>query len=71
MKFVKLLAVMFTCLAVIVAITAGTTYCIASKLEGPGVALDITYVLTRPLYLLVVAVVVGLAGWVCRRWVFV
>jgi hypothetical protein len=67
MKFIKLLLL---CFAGFIAVIVLTLAWIRGLSVGPGVALDITYVITRPLYLLEVVVILALVVWICWRWLF-
>ena len=73
MKFIKLFVVIFFGLVAVIGLTLGWIYRIGAKAANVGtggVAVDLLYMATRPLYVLEVAVVVALVSWVCRRWVF-
>jgi hypothetical protein len=73
MKFLKLFVVLFIGLVAAIGLTLGWIYRMGVKATNVGtdhVAVDLLYVATRPLYLLEMAVIVALAVWLCRRWVF-
>jgi len=71
MKFVKLFLVLFVGFIAVIALTWIWIQKIAAKAgTGPFIAVDITYLVTRPLYLLELVVILALAVWVGRRWVF-
>jgi len=71
MKLLKLFLVLFVGFIAIIALTWTWIQRIAANsAAGPNTAVDIFYVVTRPLYLLELLVIVALAAWVCWRWVF-
>lgn len=73
MKFLKLFVVLFIGLIAAIGLTFEWIYKIGAKAANVGTghaAVDLLYVATRPLYLLEIAVIVALAVWLCRRWVF-
>jgi hypothetical protein len=67
-RLAKLLLVLFLAFIAVICLTVMGFAKIAAK-AGTGAAVDILYVVTRPLYLLEVVVVLAIAAWVCWRWV--
>lgn len=68
MKFAKLFLVLFVVFIAVIALTWIWFQRIAAN-AGAG-AIDIVYVVTRPLYLLELLVILALVVWICCRWVF-
>ena len=67
MKFIKLLLLVFAGFIAVIALTLAWIMGLSVR---SGVPLDITYVITRPLYLLEVVVILALVVWICWRWLF-
>ena len=67
MKFVKLLLLFFAGFIAVIALTLAWIWGLSVR---SGVPLDVTYVITRPLYLLEVVVILALVVWICWRWLF-
>ena len=67
MKFIKLLLLVFAGFIAVIALTLARIMGLSVR---SGVPLDITYVITRPLYLLEVVVILALVVWICWRWLF-
>jgi len=71
MKLIKILLVLCVWFAAVIVLTWIWVLRIGAKAGAAGqTAVDITYVLTRPLYLLEFVVILALAVWICWRWVF-
>jgi hypothetical protein len=72
MKFIKLLLLCFAGFIAVIALTLAWIRGLSVRSGVPlsGVPLDITYVITRPLYLLEVVVILALVVWICWRWLF-
>ena len=71
MKVLKLILVLVFALMAVIAVTWIWIQRIgAYGGAGAASAVDISYVVTRPLYLLEVVFILALALWVCWRWVF-
>lgn len=71
MRFIRLLVVALLRFITVIALTCMWILRMSAK-AGPGHydPVDVTYVLTRPVYLLEFVVLTALAVWVCSRWVF-
>lgn len=67
MKFIKLLLLFFAGFIAVIALTLAWIWGLSVR---SGVPLDVTYVITRPLYLLEVVVILALVVWICWRWLF-
>ena len=69
MKFLKLFLVLFVGFIAVIALTWMWVQRITAAV-GANTAVDIVYIMTRPLYVLELLIIVALAVWVCWRWVF-
>jgi hypothetical protein len=66
MKFIKLLLLFFAGFIAVIALTLAWIW----RLSVRSGALDIAYVITRPLYVLEIVVILALVVWICWRWLF-
>jgi len=70
MKYLKLFLVSMIALIALISVTLGWFMWFARG-TGPGTATDVALLAFSPWYWLSVAVILGLATWALRSWVFV